>query len=119
MNIFKKTSMKINVEHPTPVYSTTEFQIADIPRLSDDFRENNVHEMIRISVDDAIRLRDLLVKALSEIEDKRKVTVAEIELADRSMIDGIKAYRERTGLGLKESKDAIEDAMKNDKLFRK
>jgi ribosomal protein L7/L12 len=113
MNIFKKMSTEFNVEHPTSIYSTTEFQIVDIPRLSDDFRENNVHEMIRINVDDAIRLRDLLVKALSEIEDKRKVTDAEIELAGRSMNEAIKVYKDRTGLGLKESKDAVEDVMNN------
>jgi hypothetical protein len=44
-----------------------------------------------------------------------RVTAEMLDLAfQRSKIDAIKAYREATGLSLKESKDAIEDAMDRD-----
>jgi hypothetical protein len=108
MQLFKKVTT--NVDSPT--YSSTEFELTEVPRLYGDNRDGNDHEPIKISLGSALELQRLLNKALGPVNEAMKVTQSELDLAfaDKK-IDAIKNYKVRTHAGLKESKDAVEAAM--------
>jgi ribosomal protein L7/L12 len=87
----------------------TELEIVDVQRLNTDKRGGPFHERMQISMEQAIELQGLLNKVLGV--EPHKVLPSEVELARVKKVDGVIAYRNRTGRGLKESKDAVEAAM--------
>jgi ribosomal protein L7/L12 len=87
----------------------TEIEIIDVQRLSTDSRKGLLHERMRISMEQAVELQGLLNKVLGV--EPHKVLPSEVELARVKKVDAVIAYRNRTGRGLKESKDAVEAAM--------
>jgi hypothetical protein len=111
MQLFKKVTTNID----SPSYNNTEFELTEVPRLYNDTRGGDDHEAIKISLHTALELQRLLNKALGPVNEALKVTKSELDLAFADQkIEAIKNYKIRTQVGLKEAKDAVDSAMKED-----
>jgi hypothetical protein len=102
MRIYKRVTTCVGVNDSECV----EFKIVDLMNPKGQY-----HDDIELSLSTAETLYSKLGEALGHLAEAFNLTKEELFVAMKDKIGAIKMYRDRTGRGLKDGKDAVEEAI--------